>query len=181
MPSRIDELFSTQRLRRTWNRRTWNQPAGADADIDADGSWAASRRAADGKQDSDSETLPAGPQGITAEFDRLKRLILQRFPGKQGEALDIMLDSLHKLLTVRFPQTEEGPVSEETAVSENEAIPEDVAVSENVAIPENLAIPEDESVSEEEAVSSEHDMTVINQSIEELMNQIEDLVEALEL
>jgi len=254
MPNRIDELFSPQRLRRTWNRRMWNQPACAGTNVNADGSGAASRRGADEERYASSvsadgsgaaswrgadeeryassEALPAGPQqGIKPEFDRLTRLIRQRFPGKQGEALDIMLENLHKLLTQRFPQTGKTAVPKEAAASEdkaavpkeaaasekeaaaledeavsgmvgwtkqipatagiclsttNKAIMEDEAIPDDGAIPWNDAIPDDDAIpandppSENETVSK-GDMTAIDQSIEEVLNQIEDLVEALEL
>jgi hypothetical protein len=199
MPNRIDELFSPQRLRRTWNRRIreplwqWNQPACAGTNVNADGSGTASRRGADEERYASSEALPAGPQGIRSEFDRLKRLIRQRFPGKQGEALDIMLENLHKLLTQRFPQTGKAAVPKEAAASEDKAaVPKEAAASEDKAVSGNEAIMEDDTIPDDDATPgnnatpeneafSEDDMTAIDQSIEEVLNQIEDLVEALEL
>ena len=74
---------------------------------------------------------------LLVELDRLRSLIVQRFPDEQSYALNIMLDELRGLLEKRFSQAEE--------------------------------------------TKSEADNTATNLAIEEVLNQIEDLVEAMEL
>lgn len=114
MSDRIDDIFLPERLRRNWNH--------LDGDI---------------KGHNVSEAPIVDPQSAMAELDHLRALIVQRFPGEQNYALNIMLDELHALLAKRFSQKEEA--------------------------------------------KSKADNTVTKLAIEELLNRIEDLVEALEL
>ena len=73
-----------------------------------------------------------------AVFQRLRGRIQERFPGKQGESLQVLMDELEEKLLKRFPQTDDREVSAE-------------------------------------------DNSALNQEIETLLNDIEDLAEALEL
>ena len=115
MTDRFDDLFSPERL-----RRHWQQPEDTGAERDED------------------KTAPAESQGVIGVFNRLHSRINQRFPGKQGEALNVMLEELQELLVKRFPQTGDAEVSEQ-------------------------------------------DKEALNFAIQELLNDVEDLVEALEL
>ena len=94
MPTKIDELFSPERLRKNWQR----------AQDPARGSGRAG-----------TEDQP--PLEI---FARLQLLIRGRFSGDNAAVLDLLLEELHTLLIAAFPPGEEGKVSEE---KEGEPIP----------------------------------------------------------
>ena len=82
--------------------------------------------------------MPSGSENVAAVYNRLQALIHERFPGEEGEALNVMMKKLQDLLHQRFPPKAEMEVSEE-------------------------------------------DKAMLNSSIEELLNAVEDLIEALEL
>jgi hypothetical protein len=114
MTNRVEDIFSPERLRAHWGHR----------------------EAAATPQD--EAGISREPQGVMEVFSRLQRRLHQRFPGEQGEALDVMMNELEEMLLRRFPQKGDGQVSED-------------------------------------------DQAALNLAIEELLNQIEDLAEALEL
>jgi len=115
MAKNIDEIFSPERIRRNWNQ------------VDEKA----------GKHNEPKSPLSVFSNAM-AEFDRLRGLIHQRFPGEQSYALNVMMKELHGLLVKRFPEAEDKKISQE-------------------------------------------DTLAFNQAVEEVLNQIEDLVEALEL
>ena len=115
MAKNIDEIFSPERIRRNWNQ--FDEKA---------------------RKHNELKSPSPAPSNAMAEFDLLRSLIHQRFPGEQSFALNIMMEELHGLLKKRFPEEEDKKI-----------LPEDTLV--------------------------------FNQAIEEILNQIEDLVEALEL
>ena len=110
-----DDIFSPERLRRHWQ-------LGEDATA---------------RQD-EEEPATIEPQGVMGIYNRLQSLINQRFPGEQGEALNMMLEELQELLLKRFPHTKDVEVSED-------------------------------------------EKAALNLAIQEILNDVEDVVEALEL
>ena len=115
MTDRPDDIFSPERLRHHWQQ-------GEDAVAERD----------------EEKAAPAESENVMGVFNRLHGRIHQKFPGIQGEALNVMLDELQDLLLKRFPQTGDTEISEE-------------------------------------------DKEALNLAIQELLNDVEDLVEALEL
>jgi hypothetical protein len=124
MTGSIDELFSPQRLRRMWNRQTWNQPA------DADG------------RKTSQEASAALPHRVTAEVDRLQGLVDRRLPVERAGIVDTMVQKLRELLNRCWLLEAEG--AGDTGDGEESA----------------------------------KDLVSIRQSIEEILNQIEDLLES---
>ena len=82
MASRIDDIFSPEKLRRSWKPDS-------------------SKNKRPGK----NVSLPSTKAGkVHAEFKRLYELAIGRFHGEQLEALDIMMSELKDLLMVKFPE-----------------------------------------------------------------------------
>ena len=115
MTNNLDDIFSPERLRRSWQQ---------------------DEVAAESKEERAAE--PHEAETPLAVFQRLRGRIQERFPGKQGESLQVLMDELEEKLLKRFPQTDDSEVSAE-------------------------------------------DNSSLNQEIETLLNDIEDLAEALEL
>jgi hypothetical protein len=115
MTNSLDDIFSPERLRRRWQNR---EDAVAETD--------------------EIGTEPVGSPDVMTVFARLQGRIQERFPGEQGEPLQVLMSELEEKLLKRFPQTDDREVSEE-------------------------------------------DNSALNQEIETLLNDIEDLAEALEL
>jgi len=85
MPTKIDELFAPERLRKNW-KRTQKPTTGSD------------RVSKEGQS----------PFGI---FSRLQSLIRSRFSGDNAVVLNLLLEELHALLIAAFPTEgeDEGP------------------------------------------------------------------------
>lgn len=115
MTNNLDDIFSPERLRRSWQQ---------DEIV-------AERKDERAPEPHETET----PLTV---FKRLRGRIEERFPGKQGEPLAVLLNEVEEKLLRRFPQKEDAEVSEE-------------------------------------------DKAALNKEIGILLNQIEDLAEALEL
>lgn len=115
MTNDLDDIFSPERLRRRWQQDEV----------------AAERKDERAAKPHETETP-------LAVFQRLRGRIEERFPGKRGEPLAVLLNEVEEKLLRRFPQKEDAKVSEE-------------------------------------------DKAALNKEIGMLLNQIEDLAEALEL
>jgi len=115
MTNNLDDIFSPERLRRSWQQ---------------------DEIVAERKDERAPE--PHETETPFAVFQRLRGRIEERFPGKQGEPLAVLLNEVEEKLLRRFPQKEDAEVSEE-------------------------------------------DKAALNKEIGILLNQIEDLAEALEL
>lgn len=104
--SRIDDIFSSKRLRKNW-------------------------KPGSGTPEKQSEALsPPSNQGrkVFSELKRLQGLINQSFHGKQGEGLNMMIAELKDSLIMRFPESHSdeaaGNISEEDKEALNPAIEE---------------------------------------------------------
>lgn len=115
MTNNLDDIFSPERLRRSWQQ---DEVAAERED----------ERAAE----------PHEAETPMAVFQRLRGRIQERFPGKQGEPLAVLLNEVEEKLLRRFPQRDDSETSAE-------------------------------------------DKTALNKEIGMLLNEIEDLAEALEL
>jgi hypothetical protein len=87
MPTKIDELFAPERLRKNWQRT--QKPS---------------------KDSGRRETEDQAPLEI---FVRLQSLIRNRFSGDNLVVLNLLLDELHALLIAAFPTGGEGKAPEE--------------------------------------------------------------------
>jgi len=94
MPDKIDELFSPERLRKSW-KKTKDQTAGLITGDKEGGS----------------------PFEI---FERLRNLIQIKFSGDDASALSFLLDDLHAILTRMFPNVGE---SQNQAISKADIVP----------------------------------------------------------
>jgi len=94
MPDKIDELFSPERLRKSW-KKTKDQVAGPITGDKEGGS----------------------PFEI---FERLRNLIQIKFSGDDASALNFLLDDLHAILTRMFPNVGE---SQNQAISQADIVP----------------------------------------------------------
>ena len=115
MTNNLDDIFSPERLRRSWQQ---DEVAAERED----------ERAAE----------PHEAETPMAVFQRLRGRIQERFPGKQGEPLAVLLNEVEEKLLRRFPQRDD-------------------------------------------AATSAEDKAALNKEIGMLLNEIEDLAEALEL
>lgn len=121
MKSRIEEVFSVERLRRTWN---------------GDGE---APRTPGSEEEGDGEgTHGAIPLPVAVIYRRLCAAIAKHFPGKQAEALTPLVNELERHLSLCFPKDLGNPLSKE-------------------------------------------ELTACQGSIERLLDQIEDLAEALDM
>ena len=89
MAKKLDEIFSPERLRRSWKQRDSERLEGTEPSAPA-----------------------AAPADALAVFERLQRLIRQRFHVEQGGAMQVLLSELQKLLHQRFGLTAENEASE---------------------------------------------------------------------
>lgn len=120
MPNRIDELFSPERLRRSWNSGTGSSAAKRE---DGQGEYGQEDKQSEKSQSEKSQKgVRPGAQRIGHEFHYLKRLIDQQFPGERGYALNLMMEELRALLTLRFPQIGEPEALEADQSALNAAI-----------------------------------------------------------
>ena len=89
MTNNLDDIFSPDRLRHRWQNRE-----DAVAETDEPG------------------TEPVGSPDVWAVFARLQGCIQERFPGEQGESLQVLMGELEEKLLKRFPQADDKEVSE---------------------------------------------------------------------
>ena len=99
MTNSLDDIFSPERLRRSWQQDEV----------------AAERKEARAAEPHEAETP-------LAVFQRLRRRIQERFPGEQGEPLAALLKEVEEKLLKRFPQTDDSEVSEEDNSALNQEI-----------------------------------------------------------
>ena len=89
MANKLDDIFSPQRLRRSWNQRESSRIEGAE---------------------------PTAPEAVKADplavFERMQRLIHQRFNIAQGGAMQVLLSQLQQLLLERFSPAGENESAE---------------------------------------------------------------------
>lgn len=162
MSRRIDELFSPERIQVNWTHIT--HPAGGQDD-----------RKEDGRQDANAKRS----QCAALEFDNLKSHIHQQVSDNQAKVLDILMGELRELLNIRFPPPKAcGPQNGGGKKREPEEGQEVRAQGEE----------EEEEGNEEAGVrraKAEQDtqeaLAAVCRSIEEKLNQIEDLLEAWDL
>jgi hypothetical protein len=84
--SKIDDLFSPQRLRKRWKQieKSAKRPFGVEASEVED-------------------------QNALQLFDRLQNLINNQFQGDDVAALNFLLQELHELIVLKFPEAEKEP------------------------------------------------------------------------
>ena len=99
MTNNPDDIFSPERLRRSWQRDEV----------------AAERRDERAAEPHEAETP-------LAVFQRLRGRIQERFPGEQGEPLAVLLNEVEEKLLRRFPQTDDMETSEEDKAALNKEI-----------------------------------------------------------
>ncbi|QTA81208.1 Uncharacterized protein dnl_35390 [Desulfonema limicola] len=114
MSNRFDDIFSLDRLRQNWKTGQEEMPG-------------------------DSSPLPAPVQvfiNARSDFEKLREILNNKYPGKKGEGLRILTQELEQAVFLRFP--------------------------------------ENKKVDEQEKAG-------LNQTITGILNQIEDLEEALDI
>ena len=90
MTNNPDDIFSPERLRRSWQQ---------------------DEVAAEIKDERAPE--PHEAETPLVVFQRLRDRIQERFPGEQGEPLAVLLNEVEEKLLRRFPQTDDMETSEE--------------------------------------------------------------------
>jgi hypothetical protein len=98
MPTKIDELFAPERLRKNWQRAK--------------------------KTSKDTERVKVEEQAPLEIFVRLQSLIRSRFSGENLVVLNLLLDELHVLLVAAFPTGGEDEAPEENQADPIPAIHE---------------------------------------------------------
>ena len=90
MASKIDDLFSPQRLRKQWKQieKSAQRPVGV-------------------------EVSEVEDQNALQFFHRLQNLINNRFQGDDVTALNFLLQELHELIVRKFPEAEKEPSAQE--------------------------------------------------------------------
>jgi hypothetical protein len=99
MTNNLDDIFSPDRLRRSWQQ---------------------DEVAAERKDERAAE--PHAAETPLAVFKRLRGRIQKRFPGQQGEPLAALLNEVEEKLLRRFPQTDDTAASEEDKAALNKEI-----------------------------------------------------------
>jgi hypothetical protein len=98
MPTKIDEFFAPERLRKNWQRSQ--------------------------KPSKGSEHVKTEAQSPLEVFSRLQSLIRSRFSGDNLVVLNLFLDQLHTLLITAFPSSGEDKAPEENQAEPIPAIHE---------------------------------------------------------
>ena len=98
MPTKIDELFAPERLRKNWQRTQ--------------------------KPSKDSGRVKTEDQAPLEIFARLQSLVRNRFSGDNLVVLNLLLEELHALLVAAFPTGGEGETEEENQAEPIPAIHE---------------------------------------------------------
>ena len=101
MASKIDDLFSPQRLRKRWKQieKSAKRPVGVEASEVED-------------------------QNASQLFHRLQNLINNRFQGDDVAALNLLLQELHELIVRKFPEAEKELSAQEEKKDMSPAIHE---------------------------------------------------------
>ncbi len=160
MTSRLDELFSPERLRRSWQ---------------------------EDKQEAPAPEVPRQPplalDHPLVVHRRLYGLIDERFPGQGGQAVRVLLDELGRMLAIRFGHGGDEPADTAEAGAaedqpDNAPAPAEQPSAEELAHDAGAAAEEDQPAEEEQEPEVEQ---VSDEQIIDLIGQIEDLAQALEL
>ena len=99
MTNNLDDIFSPERLRRSWQQDEV----------------AAEREGERAAEPNETETP-------LAVFKRLRGRIQERFPDEQGAPLAVLLNEVEEKLLRRFPQTDDTEASEEVKAALNKDI-----------------------------------------------------------
>jgi len=99
MTNNLDDIFSPERLRRSWQQ---------------------DEVAVEKKDEGAAE--PHEAETPLVVFKRLRGRIRERFPGEKGEPLTVLLNEVEEKLLRRFPQTDDAEASEEDKAALNEEI-----------------------------------------------------------
>lgn len=128
MSDRFDDIFSLDRLRENWSSGPEKKQGKKDPEKKNEMQQAA--------PDPGLPYIVKTDIDARSEFELLKELLNEKYPGEKGEGLQILLQELDQALLLRFPGTE------------------------------NI---------------SGQDKTGLNQAINEILNQVEDLMEAIDI
>jgi hypothetical protein len=110
MANKLDDLFSPERLRRSWNQRE-----------------------SDRIEDSEPKAPEALQLDALAVFERMQRLIRQRYNIAQGGAMQVLLSELQELLLKRFSPAAENESAEAQRNALNTPIEELLITIEDLA------------------------------------------------